>query len=125
MIASFETMLLGTMTKLPDFVRSFVARQVTSATRPSKSPTRIQWPTWNGFSLWIASPANAFPSVSCSAKPMHHRADRGRRQQLVVEHERRHQHQEPDDDEVLKDRRIAIGNAILAKRIEEGDDERG
>ncbi len=63
-------MLLGTMTKLPDLVRSFVARQVTSATRPSNAPTWIQWPTWNGFSLWMASPANAFPSVSWSAKPM-------------------------------------------------------
>ena len=55
--------------KLPDLVRSRVARQVISATRPSKSPTRIQWPTLNGRSLWMERPANAFPSVSCRAKP--------------------------------------------------------
>ena len=33
------------MTKLPDLVRSLVARQVTSATRPSNSATLIQAPT--------------------------------------------------------------------------------
>ena len=69
MIASFETTLFGRTTKLPLFVRSFVARHVTSSTRPSNSPTRTQWPTWNGFSLWIARPAKALPSVSWSAKP--------------------------------------------------------
>jgi hypothetical protein len=51
MIASLAMMLLGTTTWLPDFVRILVARHVTSVTRPSKSPTRIQWPTRNGFSL--------------------------------------------------------------------------
>ncbi len=50
-MASFATMLFGTTTKLPAFVRSLVARQVTSVTRPSNSPTRIQAPTRNGFSL--------------------------------------------------------------------------
>jgi len=55
---------------LPVFVRSFVARHVTSLTTPSKLPTPTQWPTRNGFSTWIARPANMFPSVSCSAKPM-------------------------------------------------------
>ena len=58
------------MTKFPAFVRSLVARHVTSATRPSWSPTRIHCPTWNGRSLWMASPAKALPSVSCSAKPI-------------------------------------------------------
>ncbi len=58
------------MTKLPVFVRSLVARQVTSATRPSWAPTATQWPMLNGFSLWIASPAKALPRVSCSAKPI-------------------------------------------------------
>ena len=42
----------------------------------------------------------------------HDRADRRGRQQLVVEHEGRHQHQQADDDEVLEDRGIAIGDAI-------------
>ena len=37
---------------------------------PSCSPTLTQCPTWNGRSLWIARPAKALPSVSCSAKPM-------------------------------------------------------
>ena len=50
-------------------VRSFVARQVISCTWPSRSPIAIQWPTRNGFSIWIASPENRFPSVSCRAKP--------------------------------------------------------
>ena len=41
MIASFAMMLLGTMTKLPFFVLSFVAARHL-ATRPSNSATRIQ-----------------------------------------------------------------------------------
>jgi hypothetical protein len=33
------------------------------------SATRTHWPTRNGFSICIASPAKRFPSVSCSARP--------------------------------------------------------
>ncbi len=36
---------------------------------PLEVADRIQLPIRNGFSLWMASPANALPSVSCSAKP--------------------------------------------------------
>ena len=68
-IASFEITLFGTITKAPARVRSLVARQVISSTTPTCSPTRIQWPTRNGFSIWMARPAMALPSVSCSAKP--------------------------------------------------------
>ena len=39
------------MLQLTGPMRSFVARHVTSATRPSWSPTLTQWPTLNGFSL--------------------------------------------------------------------------
>ena len=70
MIASFETMLFGTITASPLFVRSLVARHVISTTRPSSDPIRTHWSTRNGFSTWMARPANVFPSVSCSAKPM-------------------------------------------------------
>ena len=70
MIASFETMLFGTITASPLLVRSLVARQVISTTRPSSAPIRTHWPTRNGFSTWMARPAKMLPSVSCSAKPM-------------------------------------------------------
>ena len=40
-----------------------------------------------------------------------------------MEHQRRHQHQQADDHEVLEDCGIPIGNAIVAKRIQERDDQ--
>jgi hypothetical protein len=51
LIASRATRLFGRITMLPAFVQIFVARQVISRTVPSKSPTVIQWPTRNGFSI--------------------------------------------------------------------------
>ncbi len=57
------------ITWLPSRVRTFTARHVISATSPSHSPRRIQCPSLNGFSTWIARPATKFPSVSCNARP--------------------------------------------------------
>ena len=69
MIASFEMTAFGTTTRFPALVLSLVARQVSSVTLPSRAPAAIQWPTRNGCSIWMASPANRLPSVSCSANP--------------------------------------------------------
>ena len=112
-------MLFGTTTKLPDLVRSFVARQVTSATRPSKSPTRIQWPTLNGRSLWIARPANAFPSVSCSAKPTTTALTADVVSSCSFQTNVATSEQAADDDGVLDDRREAVGDAVGAERVDE------
>ena len=68
-MTSFATELLGTIRNWPILVCSFVARQVTSSTRPSWPPMLTHWPTRNGFSIWMASPAKRLPSVSCRANP--------------------------------------------------------
>jgi hypothetical protein len=48
---SFASALFGTTTKLPAFVRIFVARHVISLTMPSSPPILTQSPTRNGFSI--------------------------------------------------------------------------
>ena len=63
-------------------------------------------------------PGKGVPQRVLQRKADDHRTDRRRGEQLVVKHERRHQHQQPDDDEILQDRRIAVRYAILAKRVE-------
>ena len=48
---------------------SLTARQLTSVTRPTRSPKRTQSPGSNGRSIIRASPAKRFESVSCMARP--------------------------------------------------------
>src|SRR5262249_28130700 len=45
------------------------------------------------------------------------------RQQLVVKNQRRDQYQQRDNDEVLQDRRIPVGNAIVAQGVQKRDDD--
>ena len=98
-------MLFGTTTKLPALVRSLVARQVISATRPSKSPTLIQWPTLNGRSLWIARPAKALPSGVLEREAHHHGPTADVVSSWSWKDEGRNDQQHADDDRVLDDRR--------------------
>jgi hypothetical protein len=121
-IASRPTTLFGTTTKLPALVRIFVARHVTSLTIPSTPPIVTQWPTRNGFSIWMASPAKRLPSVSCSANPM--TADRRRRDDAIRHEQRRHEHEQRDDDGVLDDLRVVVRDPVDAPRVDGEDDER-
>ena len=124
MIASFAMMLLGTMTKLPDLVRSLVARQVTSATRPSNSPTRIQCADAKRLLALDAEAGKRVPERVLQREADDHGADRRRREELVVEDERRDEHQQADDDRVLEDRREGIGHAVRAQRVDEAETSR-
>ena len=51
------------------------------------------------------------------------RADRGGREQLVFEDERRDEQEDADDDRVLEDRRKRVRHAIRAERIDQRNDE--
>ena len=110
---------------LPDFVRIFVARHVISRTDPSWLPTVIQWPTRNGFSIWMASPANALPSVSCKAKPMTAAtmADVVRNSRVRERDDGGHRDEERDD-RVLHDGGRPLGLVDARPRIERQRDER-
>ena len=88
------------------------------------SPTRIQWPTLNGFSLWMARPAKALPSVSCSAKPITTALTADVVRAAGSKTNVRRQQDQADDDGVLENDREAIGHAIDAQRIDEEEDRR-
>ena len=65
----FATTLFGRMTGCRAFVRSLVARHVTSATRPSWSPTRTRVPDVKRLFALDGEAREGVPSVSWSAKP--------------------------------------------------------
>ncbi len=63
------------------------------------------------------------PKRVLQCEPDDHGADGGGGQQLVMKHERGHEQEQTDDDEVLQDRRIAIGNPIVSERIQKRNDD--
>ena len=85
-------MLFGTTTKLPALVRSLVARQVTSADAPLEIADAD--PVADAERL-LALDAEAGEGVAervLQREADDHGADRRRRQQLVLEDERRDEH---------------------------------
>ena len=73
----------------------------------------------------MASPAKRLPSVSCSANPMTTAPTGRRRATIAIRHEqRRHEHEQRDDDGVLDDLRVVVRNPVDAPRVDGEDDER-
>ena len=91
MIASLATMLFGTMTKLPDLVRSLVARQVTSDDAPFEVADLDPRPDAERLLALDRQAGEGVAERVLQREADDRRAHRRRRQQLVVEHEGRHQ----------------------------------
>ena len=69
-------------------------------------------------------PGERVPQRVLQREPDHDRAHRRGREQLVVEHERRHHDEQADDNEVLEDGGKALGDAIGTQRIDQGEDDK-
>ena len=70
-----------------------------------------------------AEPGKRVPERVLEREADDHGADGRRRQQLVLEDERRDEHQQADDHRVLEDRRKRVRHPVRAQRVDEDVDE--
>jgi len=119
-IASFAMRLLGRITRLPSFVRIFVARQVTAVTIPRGCPQRSTARHENGRSNLNADPGEQVGQRVLERETHGRGRDCGAGQRLRVasEYVQGDRSEQGDDDRVLHDGRGAVRRAIPEPRVE-------
>ena len=125
MMMSSDSLLFGTTTKLPLFVRTFTARQVISLTSPSMSAIRTHWPTAKWFFDLNRQAREQVAQRVLQREAHDHRTDRSGGKDFFLKDHRRADGEEPDDDGILHDGRKAIRQTMHAPWIDDhGDDGR-
>ena len=109
------------MTKLPAFVRSLVARQVTSVDAPLELADSDPVADVERLLALDRQAGEGVAERVLQREAEHDGADRRGREQPIAE-EGRATSDQADDDEVLEDRREAIRHAIEPQRVDRDQD---